>query len=195
MKSFEEVIDFWFNELEPQQWFFQNDDVDQLIIERFTTLYNEAIAGNLQSWADDPDGALALVIILDQFPRNMFRQSGQSFAFDHKAREAARLAINKGFDFKLPSEKRIFIYMPFMHSEELSDQDYCVQLIAERMGEKGKLNLIHAKAHRYVIESFGRFPFRNDAIGRDSTREEIAWLKEGAYQSAVKLFEDQSANE
>ncbi len=190
MSTHTDVVDFWFGSLQPEQWFRQSDEVDDLIVERFASLYEEAVADRLDPWLNEPEGALGLVIILDQFPRNMFRGHERSFAFDHKAREVARAAISKGFDMKLPPMKRIFLYMPFMHSENLVDQDYCIDLIANRMGEAGKINLVHARAHRHVIEVFGRFPFRNEALDRTSTPDEIRWLEQGAYQSAVRLIEE-----
>ena len=189
-----EIIEFWFSELKAENWFVQNDEIDKTIIDRFSEIYTKATAGELDDWQNKPEGALALIIILDQFPRNMFRKKPQSFAFDHLAREVSNRAIEKGFDMLMDFQKRIFVYMPFMHSEKIEDQDACIKLIAERMGEKGKNNLIHAKAHRHVIEMFGRFPFRNEALSRNSTAEESKWLKEGGYGKAVQLFEEDSDN-
>lgn len=130
-------------------------------------------------WCDNAEGGLALVILFDQLPRNVWRGSGKAFAFDPLARGIAGEMIARGFDWAVPEDRRAFVYMPFMHSESLADQDRCVDLAATRLA--GTSTLYHARKHREVIARFGRFPYRNAALGRTSTAEEIAYLEGGGY--------------
>jgi uncharacterized protein (DUF924 family) len=149
--------------------------VDATIRERFEDTWRAARAGELQDWTESKDGTLAYVILMDQFPRNMFRGSANAYATDSLAREAARHAVARGFDLELPAAARNFLYMPLMHSEALADQEDCVRLTRERLGET-HFSYPFAVRHRNAIVRFGRFPARNSALGRQSTSEEIEFL-------------------
>lgn len=171
-----DILDFWFNETLPQQWFQVSEEFDALIRERYGILYHNAASGMIDDWQTDSDGALALCIILDQFPRNMFRGRPEAFATDKKALLVAKQAIHKGFDIILTPLKRRFIYLPFEHSENLNDQRRSVQLF-ETMKNDDPVGYEHALKHLQVIERFGRFPGRNAALSRSSTEEELEYLK------------------
>jgi uncharacterized protein (DUF924 family) len=136
-------------------------------------------------WLETADGGLALLVLFDQFTRNVWRGSNKAFAFDALARTIARAMIDRGLDRDVPDDRRSFVYMPFMHSEDLADQDLAIELFSTRMPE-GNNNLHHARQHRDVIEKFGRFPYRNAALGRESTPEEIAYLEGGGYAPGSK---------
>ena len=171
-----EIIHFWFEELEPQQWFQQSDAVDEEIRERFSVTHEMAADGLCNHWNVDAEGCLALVIVLDQFPRHMYRGSPKSFASDEKALLIAKEAVHKGFDQVLEPVKRGFLYLPFQHSELLSDQKKSVELFGA-MAEENPAGDMYAKRHLVPIEKFGRFPHRNEILGRESTPEEIEFLK------------------
>lgn len=173
--SKQSVLDFWFNETEPRQWFEKNDTFDQIIRDRFGGVYDMAAKGLCASWQDSADGALALCIILDQFPRNMFRDDPQAFATDGQAVLISKQAIKKGLDQVLTPTKRRFIYLPFEHSENLQDQIRSVELFAT-MKYDDPLGYDYAVRHKDVIERFGRFPHRNAVLGRASTEEEKEYL-------------------
>jgi len=171
-----DVLEFWFEELAPQQWFQASDATDEAIKERFSAIHEMAVDGACDEWAVDVDGALALIIILDQFPRHMFRGTPQAFATDKKALLIAKEAISKGFDQVLNPTKRGFMYLPFQHSEVLTDQRRSVELY-ESMKDVNPTGHMYAVRHFEPIDKFGRFPHRNDVLGRDSTEEEIEFLK------------------
>ncbi|MFN3827104.1 MAG: DUF924 family protein [Micavibrio sp.] len=171
----QEILHFWFEESQPSQWFQKNGDFDNLIYDRFYPSYRLAAEGLCDSWQDDAEGALALCLVLDQFPRNMFRGMAESFATDAKALRVASLALHKGFDHLLPPVKRRFLYLPFEHSEALSDQDKAVVLFAA-MKDEDPLGYDYALRHKSVIERFGRFPHRNAILGRQNTAEEDEYL-------------------
>ena len=171
-----EVLHYWFEELEPQQWFQQSAQVDEAITERFSITYEMAADGLSNHWAGDADGALALIIVLDQFPRHMFRGSSKAFATDERALLIAKQAIHKGFDQVLEPVKRGFLYLPFQHSEKLTDQKKSVELFGA-MARDNPAGDMYAKRHLVPIERFGRFPHRNKILGRESTEEEIEFLK------------------
>lgn len=171
-----DILDFWFNQTAPQQWFQVSDDFDALVRDRYGVLYHNAASGMIDDWQTDSDGALALCIVLDQFPRNMFRGGPQAYATDKKALLIAKQAIHKGFDIILNPLKRRFLYLPFEHSENLSDQRRSVQLF-ETMKADDPVGYEHALKHYQVIERFGRFPGRNAALSRSSTEEELEYLK------------------
>lgn len=137
------------------------------------------LATDSEGWDDAPNNCLALLIALDQFPRNIYRGTKAAFAFDDQALKAAQAMTDKGWDLKIDQSRRAFVYMPFMHAETMSAQNECVRLMDMRLDDAN--NLHHAKEHRKVIERFGRFPHRNDILGRESTSEEIAFLKNGGY--------------
>ncbi|GJL84416.1 MAG: membrane protein [Micavibrio sp.] len=172
-----EILHFWFEEVQPQQWFQSNPELDSLITEKFLSTYEMAKDGLCDNWAVDEEGALALCILLDQFPRHMFRGKAEMFGTDRKALLVVKEAINKGFDQILEPVKRGFLYVPFQHSEELNDQNRSVELM-KAMGDDNPAGYDYAKRHRDVIEKFGRFPHRNEVLGRVSTTEELDHLEQ-----------------
>ena len=177
-KTPHEVLEFWFSDQMRPYWFAKSDDIDRDIAARFSDTYEAAHAGRLDDWMDAPDSALALVIVLDQFPRNMFRDDPRAFATDALALRIADRAIAQGHDLATPEPGRQFFYMPFEHAEDMADQRRAVALFAERMpGE----NLRHAQIHRDTIARFGRFPHRNQALGRETTPEEQAFLDQDGF--------------
>jgi len=173
----QDVLEFWFEELSPQQWFERNETIDEKIKLRFYDTWLQAQNGACDTWRSTPEGLLALVILCDQFPRNMFRDSDKAFSTDALARDLANEAISNRFDLKLPETVRKFFYMPFMHSENMDDQDKCCDYIQKRLDDPETAH--HAEQHRDIIAKFGRFPFRNAVLGRPSTEEEAAFLAEG----------------
>ena len=171
-----EVLKFWFEETQPQQWFQKSDSFDREITERFSVTYDMAKKNLCADWTKDADGALALCLVLDQFPRNMFRDSRKAFETDEKALLISKDALHRGYDMLLTPVKRKFLYMPFMHSENLDEQNRCVALFAQ-MQEDEPLSYDYALRHQEVIEKFGRFPHRNEVLGRESSEEESEYLK------------------
>lgn len=180
------IIEFWVNEVGPSGWYQSTDALDQTIRGRFMADWDAANSGAFDAWARCPEKSLALLILLDQFPRNMFREDARSFASDKKAREVANLAIEQGFDKRTAEPQRQFYYLPLMHSECLQHQERSVRLIKDRMPETGENNLLHAKAHREVIRKFGRFPHRNTALARSNTETEQVFLDAGGYGKVVQ---------
>jgi len=172
-----EVVSFW-QEAGPDRWFNKDTSFDQQIRERFLATYEQAAAGRLSSWEEGAQSALALLILLDQFPRNMFRGDARAFATDPLARAIAAGAIIRGFDSQVPTELRGFFYLPFEHSEDLADQERCLSL-NKAAGDID--NLKWAEIHADIIRRFGRFPHRNAALGRDTTAEEQAFLDGGGF--------------
>jgi len=171
-----DVIAFW-REAGPKKWFAKDSAFDIAFRDRFALLYGRASRGELKGWRATPEGALAEILLLDQFPRNAFRNTPWSFASDARAVEAADALMQSGQDRALAEDLRPFAYMPYMHSERMEHQDRCVDL----MTQLNETNAHHAREHRKLIERFGRFPHRNEILGRDSTPEEAAFLKEGGY--------------
>ncbi|HEY9163174.1 MAG TPA: DUF924 family protein [Magnetovibrio sp.] len=169
------VLDFWFTETQPRQWFVKDAAFDAEIVRRFAGLHARAIAGDLSSWETHADGALALVIVLDQFSRNMFRDTQQAFAQDIQALAIAKRAIERGFDHQVDELRRSFFYLPFEHSEALCEQERAIALF-EAMGNKELLEW--AQKHKIIIERFGRFPHRNKVLGRVSSDEERDFLSQ-----------------
>ncbi|MEM8825061.1 MAG: DUF924 family protein [Pseudomonadota bacterium] len=180
----DDVLKFWLQECSPEDWYKQDDALDATIRDRFEALWEQALAGKLGHWWRSPKGCLAFLILTDQFPRNMFRGTAKAFATDELARDAAKRGIEQGLDLRVPEQERQFFYLPLEHSECITDQDRAVRLIASRM--KAPETLLHARAHREIIRQFGRFPFRNDALGRISRACEAAFLKEGGYGSVIR---------
>ncbi|MDH5835070.1 DUF924 family protein [Luteimonas kalidii] len=170
-----QVIEFW-RASGYERWFNGGDAFDAQCGERFTDLHLAAARRECETWMDSPDGALALLILLDQIPRNVYRGSGHAFATDALALHYARRALDAGLDREVDADLRAFMYMPFEHSEALADQQRAVSLF-EALGDAQYLQ--YAQAHLEVIERFGRFPHRNRALGRDSTADEQAWLDAG----------------
>ncbi len=171
-----DVLDYWFGHLEPRHWFAPNPDVDDEIRDRFEPLWYSQKSEQAMFFLTDPRAALAAVILFDQFPRNMFRDSPDSFATDRLALSISEGMIEAGFDNALSSEQRAFAYMPYMHSERMVDQDRSVELF-DMLGRKGQVEF--AILHRDVIRRFGRFPHRNAVYGRESTAEELEFLQIG----------------
>jgi uncharacterized protein (DUF924 family) len=182
----EEILAFWIDELGPEGWYEGGDRIDALCRERFLDDWEKGRRGDYAQWTTTARGALALLILLDQFPRNMFRGSAQAFASDVRARATAKAAIAREFDLATEGPARQFFYLPLMHSEVLADQDRSVRLIVLRFPEPEQIR--HARAHRDIIRRFGRFPFRNVALGRASTPEEEAWLARGGYMAEVEAL-------
>ena len=181
-----DVLDFWLDEIGEKGWFGGGDELDQRIRDRFLPAWEAAMEGRLGLWLTTPREALAYVILLDQFPRNMFRGDARSFASDPLARAAAKTAISREWDLKVPERERVFFYLPLEHSENLVDQDRSVRLTRARMPELGADYLLHARAHREQIRRFGRFPTRNEVLRRQSTPEEAEFLAKGGYTALVK---------
>jgi uncharacterized protein (DUF924 family) len=169
----QDVRDFWFKQ-ERKAWFEKHPAFDEEIRRRFLSLYELGAAGKLSDWKQAPAGCLALVILLDQFPRNMFRNSARSFAADPLALEAAMHAVAMGYDQGMSDDERTFAYLPFEHSESSADQARCCEL----MKPLGEEVYRYALRHREIIDRFGRFPHRNAALGRASTPEEIEFLRQ-----------------
>lgn len=172
-----DILEFWFSETKPAQWFLKNPDFDQTIRDRFSGDYDLGAAGIFDGWQDEAEGCLALCILLDQFPRNMFRDAPRAFATDHKSLGFAKHALGKKFDALLPPQKRSFLYMPFMHSEDPADQAKSVEVFGS-MKKDNPMGYDYALRHQKVIERFGRFPHRNAILGRQSTPEELSYLNE-----------------
>jgi uncharacterized protein (DUF924 family) len=167
------VLDFWFRETEPEKWFKRDDAFDATVRARFADLHARATAGDCDGWAATPRGCLALVVLLDQFPRNMFRGEPPSFATDAAACALTKLALDRGFDADLSLREKQFLYMPLQHSEDAADQ----ALSVERNGATGDAELLkYAEAHKRIVDRFGRFPHRNDVLGRATTPEEAGFL-------------------
>lgn len=183
-----DVLDFWLGEVGPDGWYSTSDALDADCRARFGDLWQAALDGGLEHWVDGTVGTLAYLVICDQLARNMHRGDAKSFATDAQARAAARLALENGWDMDAPEPERQFFYLPFMHSEDLADQALCVTLFAGRMPETGMDQVIHARAHEAVIARFGRFPFRNQALGRETTAEEAQFMADGAYGAVVRAI-------
>ena len=188
----EDVLTFWLDECEPSDWYVQNDALDQKIRDRFLDTWKAAASGKFSLWLTYPSGALAYIILTDQFPRNMFRYDGTAFSTDRASLAAAKSAIDKGWDIRIDEPARQFFYMPLMHSENLCDQDRCVRLMCDRLPSDGS-NLLHARAHRKVIRQFGRFPYRNEALGRKSTQSELAYIAAGGYGHTMREMQAKAA--
>lgn len=171
-----DVLDFW-REAGPARWFRKDDAFDEAFRRRFLGQHEAAARGELDGWAGDAQGALALILLLDQFPRNAFRGTPRMFATDAKARAVARAAVETGFDQAVEPLLRGFLYLPFMHSEELADHELSVALNRPLGGESQRF----AEHHRGIIARFGRFPHRNAVLGRSTTPEEQAFLDEGGF--------------
>ncbi len=176
-----DVVAFW-REAGPKKWFAKDDAFDRAIRDGFEALHVQASRGELQAWAETPEGALALLILLDQFPRNLYRGSAHAFATDPLARDVARRAVDVGLDQQVPPELRPFFYLPFEHSEQAQDQDRSVELCERHRDATGDADTLRwAIVHRDIIQRFGRFPHRNRCLGRATTPEEQTFLDEGGF--------------
>jgi uncharacterized protein (DUF924 family) len=192
--DYEGVLEFWFGALDARgvasearsrAWFEKNDAFDREIEQRFGALHAALARGERDDWLSSTRGALAAVIVLDQFSRNMFRNTKRMFESDPRALAIAAALVERGQDHKLAFDERGFLYMPFMHSEKLADQERCVTLFQsfrdEHVGdlrERCQYSLGYAERHLEIIRRFGRFPHRNAILGRESTPEEIEFLKQ-----------------
>lgn len=190
----DEILEFWFGELDQlgrasaeqrKRWWTKSEAFDETIKARFSSDRDAITSGEREDWRAFPRGALAYIIVLDQFPRNMFRGTAKMFATDDRARAACREGLGKGFDMKLAFDPRVFFYLPLEHSEDLSDQKRCVELFARLIEDApkaleadAKYYLDFAERHCAIVERFGRFPHRNEILGRASTHEEKEFLEE-----------------
>ena len=173
--GYQDVLAFWFDELTPQDWFNGGDDIDQLIKERFAQVHSAAVQGELYTWRDSALGRLAEIIVLDQFSRNIGRDTSQAFAADPMALVLAQEAVAGGYDHQLNDQQKSFLYMPYMHSESLVIHEQAVELFSQTGLEH---NLDFEFKHKVIIEKFGRYPHRNQILGRVSTEEELAFLQQ-----------------
>lgn len=183
-----QIVTFWVDEIGPDGWYLVDDALDQKIRDQFGSVWQDAQEGGCGLWLTDPTGALAYLILTDQFSRNMFRGGARSFDTDCAARAVAKAAIERDWDRKVVEPQRQFFYMPLMHSEVLTDQDRAVRLIHARMPKHGASTLKHAKVHRAIIRQFGRFPFRNEALARVATPAEEKFMQDGGYGAAFRAF-------
>jgi len=187
-----EVLEFWIGEIGPKGWYAGGAEIDSACREKFADLWQAAHDGGLEHWVDGTVGTLAYLILTDQIPRNIHRNSALAFATDAMARAAAAKAVAMGWDLNAPEPERQFFYMPFEHSEDPADQVLAVAYLTERMPASPDLGL-HARAHAEVIRRFGRFPTRNAALGRTSSPEEQAYLDQGGYMAVVNALRDSHA--
>lgn len=185
MSKFDEILDFWFGSPDDacygkqrSFWFTKKPKFDQKLKSRFLSDYEQAAAGQLDGWKQSPHSCLALILLLDQFPRNMFRGTAQAFATDEQALSVAQHAVANNFDRELLTVERWFVYLPFEHSENLEHQHQCVELFRQLCDPESAVTLDYAIRHLSVIERFGRFPHRNAILGRATTPEEAEFLKQ-----------------
>ena len=172
-----DIVDFW-EKAGPAKWFDKDPDFDRLFRERFLIDHEAAARGELMHWQSTPEGTFALVILLDQFPRNAFRDTPRMYDTDAMARKVAATAFAAGYDRLTPLPLRKFLLLPFAHSEDLADQERAVAL-ARRIGPE---DLARAQHHRDIVRRFGRFPHRNKILRRETTSEELAYLDNGGYR-------------
>ncbi len=170
----QQIIEYWYAEEMRSHWFASTSELDNIIKDRYEMLWEQAAAGQLDAWKHTPEGCLALAIILDQLPLNMFRNQAKSFATERQAIEVTLFALDQGFDKQISRDKLLFLFMPLMHSEQLTDQDLSVTLFAQYDLAD---NLRFARHHRDIIRRFGRFPHRNAILGRENTAQELAYLQ------------------
>ena len=169
----DEIIDFWYGDEVSRQWFKATPELDEYIRSNYESVWHRAGNGELDSWMTTATGCLALCIILDQFPLNMYRAKPESFSTESKAIAVSKQAIERSFDLQLPTEQLVFLYMPLMHSESIDDQDLSVSKFeAADLANNSRF----AHHHRNIVKRFGRFPHRNKILGRKSTQEELDWL-------------------
>ena len=194
MSDEEEILDFWFGELDEhgcasptqrKRWWTKSDAFDDTIRARFLSDYDSIVSGERERWRSTPRGALAYIIVLDQFSRNMFRDTPAMFAADPLAREACYEGLDAGFDTELGFDERAFFYLPLEHSEDIRDHERCAEVFTalceaapESLKADAEYYLDFANRHRVIIERFGRYPHRNEILGRVSTDEEIEFLKQ-----------------
>lgn len=183
MANAQDILDFWFEQSGEGKWFVKSDSFDASVRANFEFDAVDAAAELKKTvphdWEAGPEPALALILMLDQFPRNMYRETKAMFVWDALALDVAKRAVKAGYDLRTPQARRAFFYMPYMHSECMADQDDCVALCERGLDDPSTLH--HAREHRRVIERFGRFPHRNEILGRISTAQEKQFLAQGGY--------------
>lgn len=173
-RTYQDVIDFWFDPNHELFWFEKNTDFDAAIKKNFEPLISHALNNELVSWRDSPKGRLAEILVLDQIPRNIYRNDRKSFMGDRKALELAKVAVELKIDQDFKTKEKSFLYLPFMHSEDLIDHKIAAQLYSQPGLE---FNLKYENLHVDILKKFGRYPHRNDLLGRTSTPQEVAFLK------------------
>ena len=171
----EDILNFWFTECKPEQWFKKNERFDQIIINRFSNAFEDALEGKMDTWENNETGCLALIIVLDQFARNMFRHTPRSYIGDKRALDLSIKCCEKDYLKNPDPHKRLFMLMPMMHSENLAIQDAALPLFKKYTSER---DYDYAEKHRAIIGKFGRFPHRNFILGRESTKQELEFLKQ-----------------
>jgi uncharacterized protein (DUF924 family) len=186
MDEMQGVLEFWFAEDTRPLWFAPRPDFDRAIRQRYGETFARAAAGELTSWEDSPEGCVALCLLLDQMPRHMFRGTSRAFASDDKAVAVAERAVSRGFDHRLSSSYKTFLYMPFMHSERLADQLRAVALFDSAGLSEAR---DYAKDHLSIIRQFARFPHRNAILGRSSTPEELEFLAQHGEHYGQRAYE------
>lgn len=191
MTDYNQIIDFWVHEVGPAGWYQGTTELDENIRQKFMKPWQAALNGEFQDWKNTPDGSLAYLILTDQFPRNMFRESAQAFATDPLARSVAIHSTDAEFDLQIDTPTRQFFYLPFEHSEEASDQERAVSLLESRMSDFDD-QILHARTHQEIIYLYGRFPFRNKALGRKNTEAEDRFFEERGYQGVLERLKAQS---
>ena len=180
-----EILDYWLGAVGEKGWFAGGEALDADITAKFRDTWAAAHDGGLEHWAEGAAGTLAYLVICDQMSRNMHRGSALAFATDARALAAARRALAEGWDMDAPEPERMFFYLPFEHSEDPADQVLSVALMTQRLPADPEMAL-HARVHQEIIARFGRFPYRNAALGRDSSAEEVAFMTTGGYAAAVE---------
>ena len=191
METHSNIIKFWVENLGQEDWFLEIEAVDDLMLETFLPQWVKACNEDLDFTPTTPEKALAYILLTDKFPRRMFKEKLKSFQSDRLAKKVAKKTINTNFDLRIPEPQRKFFYFPLMHSECLSDQERGVRLMLTRMSETSEVQIKHAKAHRQIIRSFGRFPFKNNVLSRTSRIPEHFNLK---FDDHSKTFNEIQTN-
>ena len=187
------ILNFWLDEVGPNCWYCSDDSLDGLIEQNFKETFEYILSGGNSLWLTYPSGALAYIIVLDQFSKNIFRGSKKSFAADRIALAASKQSIKYEFDLKINEPARQFFYLPLMHSENLYDQEKCIRQILQKLPLSGHNLLKHARAHRELIRSYGRFPNRNSQLGRANTHFEQEYFEHGGYQAVLSRVNNYAA--
>ena len=187
------ILNFWLDEVGPNCWYSSDDSLDGLIEQNFKETFEYILSGGNSLWLTYPSGALAYIIVLDQFSKNIFRGSKKSFAADRIALAASKQSIKYEFDLKINEPARQFFYLPLMHSENLYDQEKCIRQILQKLPLSGRNLLKHARAHRELIRSYGRFPNRNSQLGRANTHFEQEYFEHGGYQAVLSRVNNYAA--
>ena len=187
------ILNFWLDEVGPDCWYISDESLDGLIEKKFKETLQHILSGGYSLWLTYPSGALAYIIVLDQFYRNIFRGNKNSFAAERIAIAASKQSIKFEFDLKIDEPARQFFYMPLMHSENLYDQEKCIRQILQKLPSSGYGLLKHARAHRELIRSYGRFPSRNSQLGRTNTLLEQEYFEHGGYQAVLSRLNNYAA--